>query len=73
MRREILAGDEYLGLGYKLLVEILARNRERSVAEIPYRFVDRQAGQSKLDLKEIWAFLRLLTLLMRVRFLPKRS
>ncbi len=60
VRREVLTENQYLGLGYKLLMEILAKNPGRSVAEVPYRFVDRQTGQSKLGFGEIWAFLRLL-------------
>ncbi len=72
VRRDLLMESRYLGLGYKLLVEILAKNPERHVAEVPYRFVDREAGRSKLGLGEIWAFLRLLTHLMWARFAPKK-
>ncbi len=60
VRRELLTGYRYRGLGYKLLVEILATHPDRPVAEIPYRFVDRQRGRSKLGAGEIVAFLRLL-------------
>lgn len=65
VRRELLTGYHYRGLGYKLLVEILAMHRGRPVAEIPYRFVERQRGKSKLDSGEILAFLRLLWHLRR--------
>lgn len=68
VRREVLTGNQYLGLGYKLLMEILAKNPKRPVAEIPYRFVDRQSGQSKLGFGEIWSFLGLLAYLMWARF-----
>lgn len=60
VRREILTERSYLGLGYKLLVEILARHPQARVAEIPYRFVDRRHGRSKLGVGEIVAFIRLL-------------
>jgi dolichol-phosphate mannosyltransferase len=60
VRRDLLTGYRYRGLGYKLLVEILATHRGHPVAEIPYRFVDRQRGKSKLGAGEILAFLRLL-------------
>ncbi len=63
VRRELLTGTRYSARGYKLLVEILARHPACPVAEIPYRFVDRQAGQSKLDAGEIWSFIRLLVAL----------
>ncbi len=60
VRRELLVDREYVGMGYKLLVEILVRHRTRRAVEIPYRFVDRRHGRSKLDAREILAFVRLL-------------
>ena len=63
VRREILTERGYRGLGYKLLVEILARHPQARVAEIPYRFVDRRHGRSKLGIGEIAAFIRLLVTL----------
>lgn len=60
LRREILTGQQYWALGYKLLTEILAMNRSCTIVEIPYQFVDRQRGESKLSWGEIVAFLRLL-------------
>jgi dolichol-phosphate mannosyltransferase len=60
VRRDLLTGYRYKGLGYKLLVEVLATHPDRPVAEIPYRFVDRQRGKSKLGVGEIFAFLKLL-------------
>ncbi len=60
LRRDLLAGRRYVGSGYKLLVEILAAHPRARIEEIPYRFVDRARGQSKLSSGEIWAFLRLL-------------
>lgn len=73
VRREVLTRDQYFGLGYKLLMEILARNPDCRVAESPYRFVDRQAGQSKFNAREIWAFLRLLIHLKVARSRPKKT
>jgi dolichol-phosphate mannosyltransferase len=66
VRRGILTEGEYIGLGYKLLVEILARHPGCRVVEVPYRFVDRQHGESKLSPGEIWSFLKLLVAL-RIR------
>ncbi len=60
VRGELLTGYPYRGLGYKLLVEILSTHRTRRAAEIPYRFVDRQRGKSKMGVGEILAFLKLL-------------
>ena len=59
-RRALLAGGGYRRLGYKLLMEILATHRRARVVEIPYRFVNRGLGKSKLSPGEIVDFLRLL-------------
>lgn len=66
-RRTLLTGGTYRRLGYKLLMEILAIHRRARVVEIPYRFVDRGQGASKLSPGEIVDFLRLLAHLRRER------
>jgi len=63
VRRELLTGGRYMGIGYKLLVEILASHPEARVIEIPYRFVDRAHGTSKLSPGEALGYLRLLAAL----------
>lgn len=35
--------------GYKILLEILVKNKETPTKEIPYTFIDRQSGKSKMD------------------------
>lgn len=60
VRRELLLDRRYSGIGYKLLVEILATHPDARVVEIPYRFVDRAHGTSKLSAAEVLAYLRLL-------------
>ncbi|MBI2246596.1 MAG: polyprenol monophosphomannose synthase [Armatimonadetes bacterium] len=60
VRRELLAGSDYLGLGYKLLLEVLAAHRNARVIEVPYEFVNREHGHSKLSSGEFLSFLRLL-------------
>ncbi|HJW88716.1 MAG TPA: polyprenol monophosphomannose synthase, partial [Dehalococcoidia bacterium] len=46
--------------GYKLLLEVLARDRKSRVQEVPITFVERAHGRSKLNTGEFTAFLRLL-------------
>ncbi|WP_063770637.1 glycosyltransferase [Streptacidiphilus carbonis] len=48
-------------LGYKILLELAVRSRPRRVAEVPYRFGERFAGESKSSLREGLRFLRHLT------------
>jgi len=58
-RREVLARD-YWGVGFKILLEVLARNPGLAVVEVGYTFTDRATGRSKLSPREIVAYLRLL-------------
>jgi len=58
LRKGLLEGIELRPRGFKILLEILARARPRKVVEIPIRFVDRAAGQSKFGPRERREFLR---------------
>ncbi|MBY6203278.1 glycosyltransferase family 39 protein [Halomonas denitrificans] len=54
-----LAALEPAACGYKVLLELLVRSDERlRVAEVPFTFHDRAAGESKLSLRVQWLFLR---------------
>jgi dolichol-phosphate mannosyltransferase len=68
-RRQVLEGlkGRLSPRGYKLLLEVLARDRRSRVQEVPITFVERAHGQSKLDRGELLAFLRLLWELKRSR------
>ena len=50
-------------LGYKILLELAVRCRPRGVAELPYEFGERFAGESKSTIREGLRFLRHLALL----------
>lgn len=50
-------------LGYKILLELVVRTRPARVAEVPYTFQSRFAGESKSSLKEGLRFLRHLAVL----------
>ncbi|WP_274561644.1 glycosyltransferase [Streptomyces spiramyceticus] len=45
-------------LGYKILLELAVRCRPRAIAEVPYTFGQRHAGESKSTVKEGMRFLR---------------
>lgn len=67
-RREALAGVELNPLGYKILIEVVARGRMRWIGETGYVFRERTDGESKVTL-QVWvhyllhlALLRLATL-----------
>jgi dolichol-phosphate mannosyltransferase len=49
VRRECIEGIEFQKTGFKLLLEILAKGRIQSVAEVPFRFATREHGLSKAN------------------------
>jgi dolichol-phosphate mannosyltransferase len=61
------------GAGFKLLVDILASSPARPrVAEVPYRFRNRLAGESKLDVNVELEYLFLIVDKIVGRYLPAR-
>jgi dolichol-phosphate mannosyltransferase len=61
------------GAGFKLLVDILASSpTPPRVAEVPYRFRNRQAGESKLDVNVELEYLFLIVDKIVGRYLPAR-
>ena len=52
VRRDAVRTGELHPDGYKILLEVLVRNRLDRITEIPYRFQPRHAGESKASLRE---------------------
>jgi dolichol-phosphate mannosyltransferase len=48
LRRSVLEGVSVRPAGYKILLEVLAKGHYQTVAEVPYVFKNRRAGESKL-------------------------
>ena len=69
LRREVVEGVALDPVGYKILLEVLARGAVKRVAAVPYTFETRQHGTSKLGLREQVHYLRHL---LRLRFNPRR-
>jgi dolichol-phosphate mannosyltransferase len=57
IRRELARGVRISAGGFKICLELLVRSRPASVVEVPYVFVGRTAGQSKMNLKEAMGYL----------------
>jgi len=64
-RRHIITNIKFDAIGYKMLLEILVKAKGAKVKEIPYAFIDRKSGSSKLDvsvgfdyLKSLWRLYR---------------
>ncbi|HKX16390.1 MAG TPA: polyprenol monophosphomannose synthase [bacterium] len=66
-RRGLFDDTPILGLGYKILLELLVRHPAAVVAQVPFVFTERAAGRSKLNTGEVLNYLRLL---VRLRARP---
>ncbi|HEY9729496.1 MAG TPA: glycosyltransferase [Chroococcales cyanobacterium] len=58
VRRYCIAGQTMSPLGYKILVEVLARGRVSWIGEVGYVFQERQEGESKVSAKQYADYLR---------------
>ncbi|GAA2669325.1 glycosyltransferase [Actinoplanes palleronii] len=63
VRRDRVRTAELRPQGYKILLEVLVRSRIRQVAEVPYTFQPRHAGESKASFREGLRYLRQLAVL----------
>lgn len=58
LHKKVINGIKLNPIGYKILLEILAKGRYGRVCEIPYSFQRRAGGRSKLGLREILLYLK---------------
>lgn len=58
VRRDAIAGKTLKPLGYKILIEIMARGNIRWIAEVGYVFRERKTGESKVTYRQYWAYIR---------------
>ncbi len=65
VRASALRGVSLDPIGYKILLEVLAKARYREVVEVPYVFTERSRGSSKLGAKQYLEFLAHLLRLAR--------
>ncbi len=65
IRRDLVRNVRISAGGFKICLELLVRGRPSSVVEVPYVFVGRTAGESKMNLKEALGYLEQLRELRR--------
>lgn len=65
IRRDLAQTVRISAGGFKICLELLVRSRPSSVVEVPYVFVGRTAGESKMNLKEATGYVRQLRELRR--------
>jgi dolichol-phosphate mannosyltransferase len=71
VRREALDGVTLDPIGFKIGLEVIVKGKYGNVLEVPYVFKDRVVGESKLNQKEIWNYLKQLRKLYSARLLPR--
>ncbi|MCR4656746.1 MAG: polyprenol monophosphomannose synthase [Lachnospiraceae bacterium] len=64
-KKEIIEGADLKPIGWKILIEVLAMGTYGNVAEIPYKFQARPAGESKLSSKVTVEYLKQVKGLMK--------
>jgi dolichol-phosphate mannosyltransferase len=57
-RKSVIENVILRPIGWKILIEILVRGNYNKVIEVSYRFRARNAGDSKMSLKEQWNYIR---------------
>lgn len=70
LKRSIITKTELDPVGYKILLEILARSQANKIQEVPYVFLERSSGKSKVAISHYSSYLRHL---LRLRIQPLRS
>ena len=73
VKREALEGVELDPIGFKIGLEVIAKAHYGRAIEIPYVFTDRIVGESKLNQKEIFNYLKQLRKLYGARVFPGHS
>jgi dolichol-phosphate mannosyltransferase len=71
MRREVIRGIRLNPIGYKILLEVLVKGRYKRVKEVPYIFMNRSLGTSKLSTRVYMHYLQHLARLYGHKFLGR--
>jgi dolichol-phosphate mannosyltransferase len=58
IRRDAVQSVQIAAGGFKICLELLVRGRVHSIVEVPYEFVDRAAGESKMSWREATGYFR---------------
>lgn len=73
VRRDALTGVSLDPIGFKIGLEVIAKAHYGRALEIPYVFVDRVVGESKLDQREILNYLNQLRKLYMARMFARQG
>lgn len=73
MHREVIAGVKLNPIGFKIGLEVFVKGRFDRYCEVPYTFVNRVQGKSKLTLKQMWEYVVQLADLVWFRLFNRRG
>lgn len=73
VRRDALDGITLDPIGFKIGLEVIVKGKYGKALEVPYVFTDRVVGESKLNQKEIFNYLKQLRKLYSARLLPSHK
>jgi dolichol-phosphate mannosyltransferase len=73
IRRDIARATTVKAGGFKICLELIVRSGATRLIEVPYRFEDREEGESKMSLREAAGYLVQLRDLYKLRFAAGRS
>ncbi len=68
IKSDILKNIKFNTSGYKILLEILVKSKNIKSKEIPYTFIDRKNGSSKLSSKVVFDFFKAIIILYNYNF-----
>jgi dolichol-phosphate mannosyltransferase len=71
VRRDAIEDVELDPIGFKIGLEVIAKGHYGRALEVPYVFTDRVVGESKLNQKEIFNYVKQLRKLYAARLLPR--
>ena len=72
-KRHVLRNIDINTAGYKILLELLVKKPGINAKEIPYSFVDRKLGKSKMDLSVIIDYLKAVWILYRYERISEQA
>lgn len=58
VRRNAIAGVEMNPIGYKIILEVIARGKIKEIGEVGYVFCEREEGESKVTWKQYLEYIR---------------
>jgi dolichol-phosphate mannosyltransferase len=64
-KRQIINGIKFDAIGYKMLLEILVKAKGARIKEVPYTFINRTDGKSKVDSSVMFDYVRAVLRLYR--------